>query len=178
MEHPRIRLATIDDQDAVISLRFALWPDGSQDEHRSDVRGILTGRPRSTLPLVIFVAEVADRLVGFAEVGLRSHADGCDPSQPCGYLEGWYVVPTASRRGVGRALVERAEDWARLQGCVELASDTWIDNEPSQRAHVALGFEVVDRCVNYRKRIAEAVHEGGTGKKTATPRGGPGQSPV
>jgi aminoglycoside 6'-N-acetyltransferase I len=34
-----------------------------------------------------------------------------------------------------------------------MASDTWIDNAESQRAHQALGFEVVDRCVNYRKRL-------------------------
>jgi aminoglycoside 6'-N-acetyltransferase I len=32
-----------------------------------------------------------------------------------------------------------------------MASDTWQDNVDSQRAHEALGFEVVDRCVNYRK---------------------------
>ena len=49
--------------------------------------------------------------------------------------------------------MHRAEAWAREQGCAELASDTWIDNEESQRAHAALGFEVVDRCVNYRKKL-------------------------
>jgi aminoglycoside 6'-N-acetyltransferase I len=34
-----------------------------------------------------------------------------------------------------------------------MASDTWIDNEGSQRAHEALGYEVVDHCVHYRKRL-------------------------
>ncbi len=34
-----------------------------------------------------------------------------------------------------------------------MASDTWIDHIPSQKAHEALGFEVVDRCVNFRKRL-------------------------
>jgi hypothetical protein len=28
-----------------------------------------------------------------------------------------------------------------------------LDNEASQRAHSALGFEVVDRCVHFRKQI-------------------------
>jgi aminoglycoside 6'-N-acetyltransferase I len=46
-----------------------------------------------------------------------------------------------------------AEDWARSQGCYEVASDTWIDHESSQRAHEALGFEVVDRCVPFRKGL-------------------------
>jgi aminoglycoside 6'-N-acetyltransferase I len=44
-----------------------------------------------------------------------------------------------------------AEDWARAQGCREMASDALIDNEGSQRAHEALGFDVVDRCVHFRK---------------------------
>jgi aminoglycoside 6'-N-acetyltransferase I len=34
-----------------------------------------------------------------------------------------------------------------------MASDTWIDNELSQSCHEALGFEVVDRCVHYRKGL-------------------------
>jgi aminoglycoside 6'-N-acetyltransferase I len=38
-------------------------------------------------------------------------------------------------------------------GARELASDTWLDNAGSQHAHEALGFEVVDRCVHYRKAL-------------------------
>jgi aminoglycoside 6'-N-acetyltransferase I len=56
-------------------------------------------------------------------------------------------------RGIGRDLMLAAEEWARSQGCLEIASDTWIDCVGSQRAHEALGFEVVDRCVNYRKPL-------------------------
>jgi len=84
---------------------------------------------------------------------LRSHADGCNPSRPVGYVEGWYVAESHRNRGIGRKLVAAAEDWARSQGCVEIASDTWIENEVSQRAHKALGYEVVDRCVHYRKTL-------------------------
>jgi aminoglycoside 6'-N-acetyltransferase I len=46
-----------------------------------------------------------------------------------------------------------AEAWSREKGARELASDTWLDNDGSQGAHEALGFEVVDRCVHYRKSI-------------------------
>jgi len=28
-----------------------------------------------------------------------------------------------------------------------------LENERSQRAHEALGFEVVDRCVHFRKKL-------------------------
>jgi aminoglycoside 6'-N-acetyltransferase I len=114
---------------------------------------ILAGTPPSTLPLLVFVAEANGKVVGFIEVGLRSHADGCDARRPVGFIEGWYVEPEQRGMGVGRALMQAAEAWARAQGCRELASDTWVDHEPSQRAHEALGFEVVDRCVNFRKAL-------------------------
>jgi aminoglycoside 6'-N-acetyltransferase I len=46
-----------------------------------------------------------------------------------------------------------AEDWASNQGCKEMGSDTQIDNEISQIAHRALGYQVVDRCVHFRKPL-------------------------
>jgi aminoglycoside 6'-N-acetyltransferase I len=118
------------------------------------MRAILAGKPESTLPLVLFVAERQGRVIGFIEVGLRSHADGCDGARPVGFIEGWFVAPAHRGRGVGHALMDAAEAWTREQGCVEIASDTWADNVASERAHTALGFEVVDRCVNFRKALA------------------------
>ncbi len=107
-----------------------------------------------TMPLAILVAETADRsLVGFVEVDLRSHADGCNPAQPVGYIEGWYVAPEFREHGIGRMLIEAAENWARGHNCIEMASDAVIDNQVSHQAHEALGFEVVDRCVHYRKLL-------------------------
>jgi aminoglycoside 6'-N-acetyltransferase I len=149
----QVRLGASADIDVVARLFFALWPDGPLAEHREEARAILAGTPPSTLPLVVFVAESDDGAAGFIEVGLRSHADGCDTRQAVGFVEGWYVEPAYRRVGVGRALMRAAEDWARAQGCRELASDTWIDHEASQQAHEALGFEVVDRCVNFKKSL-------------------------
>ena len=147
----------------IASLSFRLWPHGTIEEHREEIEALLAGRPQSTLPLVIFVAEAdgGGGVIAFLEVGLRSHADGCDPSRPVGFVEGWYVAPEHRGRGVGRALMERAEAWAVEQGCVELGSDTWIDNPESVSAHVALGFEVVDRCVNMRKPLVNAAVQAG-----------------
>lgn len=106
------------------------------------------------MPLIIFVAEASDgKLIGFLEVDLRSHADGCNPAQPVGYIEGWYVAEDHRQRGIGRMLLAQAEDWARGHRCLEMASDALIDNERSQRAHQAVGYEVVDRCVHYRKKL-------------------------
>jgi len=92
-------------------------------------------------------------LVGFLEVDLRSHADGCNPSQPVGYVEGWYVADGYRHRGIGKKLLAEAEAWARSRRCVEMASDVAIENELSRRVHEALGYEIVDRCVHYRKKL-------------------------
>lgn len=149
----RIRLASLGDLDQLAELRQELWPDPAPEKVARELRAMLAGEPVTTLPLVIFVAELDSALVGFIEVDLRSHADGCDPRVPVGFIEGWFVRETHRRQGVGAQLVAAAEEWARGKGCAEMASDTWIDNESSQRVHEALGFEVVDRCVHYRKTL-------------------------
>ncbi len=133
-------------------MRRELWPDLVPEENLCELRAILAGERIGTLPLVIFVAEGGDGvLLGFVEVGLRSHADGCDPRMPVGFLEGWFVREDHRRQGTGAKLVAAAESWARSQGSAEMASDTWVDNEESQHAHESIGFEAVDRCVHYRK---------------------------
>ena len=115
---------------------------------------ILAGKAPGTLPLVVFVAETRDgTLVAFLECSLRSHAESCNPSCPVGYVEGWYVAKEHRRKGIGKSLLAAAEEWARRQGCVEMASDAVIDNTLSQDVHQRLGFKVVERSVLFRKAL-------------------------
>ena len=153
---PRIRAAQASDLEDLTAMRCLLWPTATEEEHRAELEAYFRGEPLTTLPHTIFVAEGPESsrtLAGFAEVDLRSHADGCDPTRPVGYLEGWFVHEQMRRSGVGAALVHAAEDWARSHGCREMASDTWIDQQVSADAHQALGFEVVDRCIHFRKAL-------------------------
>jgi aminoglycoside 6'-N-acetyltransferase I len=149
-----VRLAGPGDREELARLRAALWPESSAEDHAKELKGILESRAFGTMPLVELVAEERSaRLIGFLEVGLRSHADGCHPSHALGYVEGWYVMEGYRERGIGRKLLDAAEDWARGQGCVEMASDALIGNVVSQRVHEALGYAEVDRCVRYRKAL-------------------------
>jgi aminoglycoside 6'-N-acetyltransferase I len=149
-----IRKAVKEDRAQVAEMRFLLWPDGPLEEHLSEFDVQLATGMSGTLPAVTLVAQDADgTLVGFVEVGLRSHADGCDPQWPTGFIEGWYVREDLRNRGIGKGLVREAEDWARGQGCKEMASDAVFDNYTSLAAHEALGFEVVDRCFHFRKAL-------------------------
>src|SRR5215475_3971077 len=156
MDNVQIRPAHAADLAQLAPLLEALWPQSSAEEHARELRLLLGGNAASvlTMPIAIFVAEANDGdLIGFLEVDLRSHADGCNPAQPVGYIEGWYVAEDHRQHGIGRKLLAAAEEWARSHGCVEMASDAIIDNELSQRAHEALGYEVVNRCVHYRKKL-------------------------
>ena len=135
-------------------MRELLWPEASMEEHRKELESALRTRMNGTLPMTILVSQGENgALTGFIEVGLRSHADGCDTARPVGFVEGWFVHEASRRQGIGSALLRSAETWARTQGCLEMASDTWIDDETSLRSHQALGFEVVDRCVHFRKPL-------------------------
>ena len=72
---------------------------------------------------------------------------------PVVHIEGWYVEPTARGRNVGRALMHAAEEWARVRGFSELASDTEIGNEASLSAHERCGFQEVERRIKLRKSL-------------------------
>ena len=149
-----IREARVADARELAGLRSLLWPQESFEEQLREVQAFLAGQTPGSLPCTTFVAEQGDGILsGFIEVDLRSHADGCDPNQPVGYIEGWYVREEYRQLGLGKGLVQAAEDWARAHGCKEMASDALIDSEISQRAHDALGYEVVDRCVHFRKNL-------------------------
>lgn len=149
-----IRPAAPSDLPALAQMCHFLWPRATADEHARELAPILAGNSPGSMPEIFFLAQHSDgRVAGFIQVDLRSHADGCNPARPVGYVEGWFVQPEFRRQGIAAQLLKEAERWARSQGCHEMASDTWIDNLDSQSVHSALGFEVVDRCVHYRKQL-------------------------
>ena len=140
----RIRAYRPADRRSYQALREKLWPDCSDADNDS-----WFARDDATT----FVAERPDgSLCGFVEVGSRPYAEGC-ASSPVGYIEGWWVDDDMRKRGVGRALIEAAEQWARAKGHTEMASDSLIDNAVSHSAHAALGFEEVERLVMFRKSL-------------------------
>ena len=142
-----VRPAQESDRAAWLEMRRTLWPDPdySLEEFQEQITDFIARG-------VAFIAFEGDVPVGFAEVSLRPYAEGCK-SSPVAFLEGWFVAEAHRGRGVGRALLERVEQWGREQNCTELGSDTWLDNLDSQRAHEKLGFEDVERLVSFRKSL-------------------------
>ena len=151
VEEFRVRQARPADAKDWAVLRQALWPAESADELTAEAKAFFADRD-SRLEAVVLAEADDGTLLGFAELSLRPYAEDCRTS-PVAFLEGWYVIPTARRHGVGRALVSAAEQWAREQGCHEFASDTQLDNSMSAAAHRALGFEDAGAIRCFRKNL-------------------------
>ena len=150
--HPsrlEIRAATADDTHAWLDLRYKLWPHASIEDHAEEIRQDRRNSERRCV-----MAFSGDKAVGFVELSLRSVVDGCS-STPVVYLEGFYVEPNHQAQGIGRKLLEAGQRWGRDQGCTEMGSDAELENQKSIDVHLKLGFEEVDRVVQFRKNIAQ-----------------------
>jgi GNAT superfamily N-acetyltransferase len=87
----------------------------------------------------LFVAEDDEgRVVGLLTASQRWtlwHAG------PCALIEELVVDEKARRRGIGRALIQAALDWASAQGCSEVEVSTELDNSVARAFYRRLGFE-------------------------------------
>jgi aminoglycoside 6'-N-acetyltransferase I len=145
-----VREIVEDDRSDWLRLREALWP-GSLSDHDAETRRYFE-EPHGQV--IILVAQVDARLVGFLELDQRKYAPGCK-SSPVPFIEGWYVDPDLRGQGIGRALVEAAEARARATGHCEIASDAEIDNVEGITAHLALGYGEIERVVCFRRSLRE-----------------------
>lgn len=146
----RIERCTTLEQRGWLDLRQALWPDATVDDHRGYM-ALSLAQPERFLQLMMYT--LAGEPIALIEGSLRSDYVNGTQSSPVGFVEGVYVVPSWRRRGVARQLFEAIGDWARARGCRELASDALMDNEASQRAHLALGFRETERVVYFAKAL-------------------------
>jgi aminoglycoside 6'-N-acetyltransferase I len=148
--HTIIRRVTADDAAAWLRMREALWPDES-GSHAREVEDFFAGRLKMPLAVLLAVNDSGTPL-GFIELSIRAYAEDCMTDRVA-YLEGWYVIPDARRRGIGAALVKAAEDWGRAQGCTEFGSDALLDNDVSAAAHRALGFDETVQIRCFKKNL-------------------------
>jgi aminoglycoside 6'-N-acetyltransferase I len=147
-----VREAAPRDIAAWSALRAALWPDQDAEVMAREAREYFEPM-RKSIALIAF--DTNDIAVGFAEATIRNDYVNGTEASPVGFLEGLYVTPEYRRSGLGRALVAAVERWTRDQGCNELASDAYIDNDESHAAHRAYGFVETERVVYFCKRLAK-----------------------
>ncbi len=145
-----IRLANQADLSAWVAMRSQLWPD-STDQHEDEIKQYFAGTSVDIVSCYV-VDDGCGELCGFVELNIRNFAEGSRcPKVP--YVEGWYIVPQHQNRGLGKQLMQQAEQWALQQGYQELASDTELDNNKSIAIHKQLGFTETERVVCFLKKL-------------------------
>lgn len=142
-----VRRVTAEDRGEWFKMRKGIWPEAPDNYLIFDMDEILAGDK-----YVVFMVFVEGHPAGMIEARLRDYGEGCETS-PVGYIEGWFVHPEFRGKGIAGVLAGAAEDWARGKGCTEMASDTWLDNEASIRAHVKSGYFEVERLVHFMKKL-------------------------
>ncbi|OLP59437.1 hypothetical protein BJF93_12020 [Xaviernesmea oryzae] len=147
-----IRCAGEDDAAAWCALRTALWPDALREKHAADIAAMLAAMAAGDKSSAL-LAFCDATPCGLIELSLRhDYVNGCETS-PVAFVEGLFVADAFRRRGIAAALIAAAVDWARVQGCRELASDAALDNITSHRVHLAAGFEETERVVYFRRKV-------------------------
>jgi aminoglycoside 6'-N-acetyltransferase I len=141
------RRVTQDDKAEWFRMRKGIWPDAPDESMRFDMDKLLADGDY----LVIFACD-GDKPIGLTEAQIRDYGEGCE-TNPVGYLEGWFVQEEYRGRGIVGIMTQAAENWIREKGCTEVASDTWLDNEPSIRAHIKMGYHEVERLIHYVKKL-------------------------
>jgi len=143
-----IRKANKSDRNEYMRMRKLLSPRCSDERHRLETDIVL-----SSSGAVIVAAITESKLIGFAEISIRSdHVEGTKKS-PVPYLEGWYVDSEYRGQGIGKALIKSAEEFSLQRGYKELASDAELSDQDSITTHKSIGFKEVGRTVHFVKEI-------------------------
>jgi aminoglycoside 6'-N-acetyltransferase I len=127
-------------------MRAALWSEADAAAHLAEISALL----KDANAWAFLAVDGGGTPAGFAEVSIRTCANGCD-SQPVPFLEGIWVEMPFRRRGVGSMLVRHIETFLKGRGFDEWGSDALIENEASHAAHRGWGFAEVERVVCYRR---------------------------
>jgi GNAT superfamily N-acetyltransferase len=92
----------------------------------------------------VFIAEAGGEVVGILRAVDVRGSPLVRPERYC-YVSSVYVVPSARRRGVMRALVRAAEAWCDERGLREMRLHNASSSSVAASAWGALGFEVVEQ---------------------------------
>src|SRR5687767_4011452 len=141
-----IRIANEDDAESIAQLSRTLGYAATRAEMRARLRAAL----RSENELVVVALDSTGAVVGWTQ----THAAHVIESGFRVEITGLVVAPEARRHGVGRALVNHAEEWARKLGAETIVVRSNVQRLESHAFYPALGYEVSKTQKVYRKKLA------------------------
>jgi ribosomal protein S18 acetylase RimI-like enzyme len=148
-----IRASVRGDEEFVHDLASRVFSAYSRDPRRA-IRSILAERKTEAL-----VAEIDSLRVGFVVLQYEELARDFGPwSKPtAARLDAIAVCPRVHGRGVGRRLLERAEEAARRRSCLSLSLATGEGNIRARRLFEGGGFVQLARVERYYARGQAAI---------------------
>ena len=103
----------------------------------------------------VFVLEDHDRVVGFVSVWAKMKVNGLvNEESEVAYISDLIVVAAYRGQGWGRALLQRAEDYARAQGATMLSIGVLAENTRARRLYSDFGFR--ENHVEFLKPLKSA----------------------
>lgn len=134
--------------DIIASLAVLLWDGNSVEDLIYEFSEIVLKEDAR-----VFIKYEGDIPIGFAQCQLRhDYVEGTETS-PVGYLEGIFVKEGYKHKGYAKELLLCCENWARIKGCKEFASDCELDNAISLKFHKAVGFTEANRIICFTKKL-------------------------
>jgi GNAT superfamily N-acetyltransferase len=143
-----IRLATINDARMIAELLtniddYKTWNELGADEMEKTVQQSLEQAHSERL---LFVAEINDRVIGYAAVYWLHHAF----SMREGYVSELFIRSDASGHGAGTALLEAIKAEAIARGCYRLTLINLKDRESYRRGfYASRGWEEKSNTVRF-----------------------------
>ena len=100
-----------------------------------------------------FVADVNGRAVGWVHVAVAEYVD----AEAFAIIAGLVVDRNHRREGIGRALVDRAETWARDQGCSIVRLTSSATRDTAHRFYENLGYANIKTQYSFIKPLDPAA---------------------
>ena len=151
-EHTIETADTARDLDAIVALVDAYRVFYGEESDRPATRAFVLARFANG-DTEFFVARAGDgSVLGFAHLLLSLDTVAL---KPIGILEDIYVTETARGKGIGGALLDAAERYARERGLGRLTLSTAHKNRTAQRLYLAHGYVPDQRFRSFNRFLSD-----------------------
>lgn len=131
---------------------YSLPRESVDAEYREEALGYAERMRAGEKGLAVFVATFDQRIIGYIVVRLRPDL-AARFGMKWGELRSLAVDPDFHHKGAGKALVARAMDWYREQGCKYLEVVTDQNNVAAIRTYEGAGFRTIYSAVTLSQRL-------------------------